>query len=204
MHGCREIRIAHPLAGQPSALACEPSDIGEMIANVMARRTDRAGIGWPAALLGAHRLLIDALCDQKCRHFPEEFLVEPMRQPPYLDARERIGWQQPPLAGLGAVGLVEVFGDDRGARHRRMALLDQHRRLAFGIERQEFLAPFPHALLDEPWRDAELAQREPHEARMRTERVMKQCDHGPAAIRLPLSRSSITHPPRGATFSVAP
>src|SRR5215217_1311438 len=75
---------------------------------------------------------------------------------------------------------LEVFGDDRGARHRRMALLDQHRRLAFGIERQEFLAPFPHALLDEPWWDAELAQREPHEARMRTERVMKQCDHGPS------------------------
>src|SRR4051812_10648721 len=58
-----------------------------------------------------------------------------------------------------------------------MAFLDQHRRRAFGIERQKFLAPLPHALLDEPRRNAEFAERQADEARMRTKRVMKQCEH---------------------------
>ncbi len=36
-----------------------------------------------------------------------------------------------------------------GARHRRMAFLDQHRRRAGRIEQQEFLAPLPDPLLDQ-------------------------------------------------------
>ena len=42
--------------------------------------------------------------------------------------------------------------------------------VAGGIERQEFLAPLPRPLLDQPRRDAELAERDTHEARMRAER----------------------------------
>ena len=42
--------------------------------------------------------------------------------------------------------------------------------VSFRIEREEFLAPLPHALLDQPRRDAELAERQTHEARMRAER----------------------------------
>ena len=145
-----------------------------MIADVVARRTDRAGVGRPAALLGAHGLLVDALGDEEGRDLVEELVVEPGGEPPHLDARAGIGRQQPALAGFGAARLVEIFGDDRGAGHRRTAFLDQHRRGAFRIEREEFLAPLPHALLDQARRDAVLAERQAHEARMRAERMMEQ------------------------------
>ena len=46
-----------------------------------------------------------------------------------------------------------------------------------GLSAKKFLAPLPHPLLDQPRHDAELAERQTHEARMRTERMMKQCDH---------------------------
>ena len=135
----------------------------------------------------------------------KNFVVEPVREPPHLDARAGIGRQQPALAEFGAARLVEIFGDDHRARHRRMAFLDQHRRRAVGIEREKFLAPLPHALLDQPRRDAELAERQTHEARMRTERMMKQRDH--CALDSSLrSWPTLDNTPDGtaATFSVAP
>ncbi len=54
--------------------------------------------------------------------------------------------------------------------------------VAFGVERQEFLAPLPHALLDQTRRDAEFAQHQAHEARMRAERMMEERDHSPRSI----------------------
>ena len=48
---------------------------------------------------------------------------------------------------------------------------------AFRIEREKLLAPLPHALLDEARLEAELAERQAHETRMRTERMMEQRDH---------------------------
>ena len=115
--------------------------------------------------------------------------------------------QQPALAELGAARLVEIFGDDRGARHRRMAFLDQHRRRAGRIEREEFVAALPYPLLDEPRRDAVLAEREPDEAGMRTERMMEQRQHScaldhplPAS---PLSRLGTTLRTRGARVARA-
>ena len=87
------------------------------------------------------------------------------------------GRQQPPLAHLGAMGLVEIFGDDAGAGNRRQALGDQHRRGARGIERQKRLAPLPGPLLHQPQIEAVFAERQADEARMRTERMMKQRVH---------------------------
>src|SRR5690349_3318289 len=100
MHGRREIRIAHSLAREPRALARQPADISEMIADVVARRTDRTRVGRPAALIAAHRLLVDAFRDQEGRHLGEHFFMEPARQPPNLNAPERIWRQQALLAGL--------------------------------------------------------------------------------------------------------
>ena len=77
--------------------------------------------------------------------------------------------QQPQLAKRRAAGLVEIFGDDARAGHRRHALLDQDRRRAGRIELQKFLAPFPDPLLDQPRRQAVFFERQPHEAGMRTE-----------------------------------
>ena len=46
-----------------------------------------------------------------------------------------------------------------------------------GLMRQEILAPLPDPLLDQPRVEAVLAEREPHEARMRAERMMEQRQH---------------------------
>src|SRR4029077_19357495 len=150
-----------------------------MIADVVARRTDRGRVGRPTALLGAHRLLVNALGDEESRHLLEEFSVEPVGEPPHSDARPGLCRKSAARTTLRSARLVEIFRDDGGAGYGGMALLDQHRSRGFGIERQEFLASLPHALLDEARVKAEFAEREAHEARVRTERVMKQCDHCP-------------------------
>ena len=71
-----------------------------------------------------------------------------------------------------------------GARNRRLALLDQHRRGAGRIEHQEVLAPLPDALLDQPQIEAVFAEHQANEARMRAEGVMKQREHAAFAVRL--------------------
>ena len=62
-----------------------------------------------------------------------------------------------------------------------MAFLDQHRRGAGGVEDQELLAALPHPLLDRAHAEAVLAERKPHEARVRAERVMEQRQHAALA-----------------------
>ena len=46
-----------------------------------------------------------------------------------------------------------------------------------GIERQKGLAPFPDPLLHQPQIEAVFAEHQANEARMRTERMMKQRVH---------------------------
>src|SRR5216684_566764 len=76
-----------------------------------------------------------------------------------------------------AVGFIEVLGDDSGAGNRQLALCYQHRRGGRGIERQKRLAPLPGPLFHQPQIEAVFSQRQADEARMRTERMMKQREH---------------------------
>ena len=73
--------------------------------------------------------------------------------------------------------LIDIFGDDGGAGNRRPAFVDQHRRGAGGIERQERLAPLPGPLLHQAQIEAVFAQHQADEARMRTERVVIEREH---------------------------
>src|SRR6185295_4894528 len=75
------------------------------------------------------------------------------------------------------MGLVEIFGDHAGAGDGRKARGGQYRRGPRRVERQKRLAPLPDALLHQPQIEAVLAECKPDEARMRTERVMKQREH---------------------------
>ena len=161
-----------------------------MIADVVARRTDHLGVGRAAA--GAHRhvALVEPLHGERARHLGEELVVEPAHQPAHLDPRARLARQQPLVAELAAPGLVEILGDDGGARNRRMAFLHQHRRGAGRVEHQELLAALPHPLLDRARGKAVLAERQAHEARMRAERVMEQRQH--AALRLRIAAICVT------------
>src|SRR5215472_18917043 len=88
-----------------------------------------------------------------------------------------MGGHEPRVAELPAAGLVEIFGNDGGARHRRMALLHQHRGAAGRIDGEELGPALPHPLLDRPHGDTVLAQGQPDEARMRTERMVEQRQH---------------------------
>src|SRR5262249_32329610 len=74
-------------------------------------------------------------------------------------------------------GLIEIFGDDRGAGNRGVAFLHKHRRGARRVENEEFLAPLPHPLLDRARGQAVLAERQPHEARVRAKGVVEQRQH---------------------------
>ena len=136
-----------------------------------ARRVSVSGAPPPAA--GRNVALIDALHHQRAGDFVEELVVEPAHQPAHLDARAQFARHQPELAEGEPAGLVEIFGDDAGARHRRRALFDQNRRGPGRIERQKFLAPLPDPLLDEPRRQTVFFERQPHEAGMRADRMME-------------------------------
>src|SRR5262249_18049317 len=96
--------------------------------------------------------------------------------------------QQPLIPELGPAGLVEIFRDDAGARHRGVTLLDQDRRGAGGIELEELLPALPYPFLDPPPGAALLrkrqpprarlpAKRKPQEGRMRAKRMVEQRQH---------------------------
>jgi hypothetical protein len=85
--------------------------------------------------------------------------------------------QQAPFCQREPAGLVEIFGDRSGAGHDEPAILAQHRRRPGGIELEELAPPFPDALFDQRGVEAELAECEPDEARMRAKRIMVKRGH---------------------------
>src|SRR6516164_11076723 len=100
----REVRIAQTLAGKPVARAHQPADIGEMIADIDERRTDRARIRRAAAVSLADIALERALHDQGAAHLAEEFVVEPAQQAADLDPAANVGRQQAMTAERIAAG----------------------------------------------------------------------------------------------------
>ena len=138
-----------------------------------------ATLRYPASRRPAGRnvALVDALHHQRAAHLLEKFVVEPAHQPAHLDARAGSSGKSLRSAERGAADLVEIFGDDGGAGNRRRTLFDQNRRGSRRIELEKFRTPLPHPFLDQPRRLTVLFEHKPHEAGMRTDRMMKQRQH---------------------------
>src|SRR5215475_9969395 len=115
------------VSGQPVARLHEPADIAEMIANIVARRAQRLGIGRTAALLLGHMTLEDSLVHEGATDLGVKFVVEPVCQAPHLDATPGLGRQQAILTVLGLMGLLDIFSDDSGTWNRWFTLGDQNR-----------------------------------------------------------------------------
>jgi glutathione S-transferase len=130
-----------------------------------------------AALLHAHVTLVAALHDHGPADLGEELVVEPAGEAAHLDAGNRVLGHQPPLLQPGPARLVEVFGDYRGARHRRVAFFDQHRGGGGGIELKKRLTALPNPLFDQAAFESMLGQRQPDKARVRAECVLQQRQH---------------------------
>ena len=173
-----------PFAGEPIARAHQPADIGQMIADVVARRTDRVGV---RAVRRPARRACDACRSARCTSGPadlgEELVVEPAGEPAHLDARDRVS-----AASAGARRSSAPRVSSRysaiigGARHRRMALLDQHRRGAGGIEHQNSSRRSQTRSSTSAASRPYSAERQAHEARMRAEWVMEQRQHESCVI----------------------
>jgi hypothetical protein len=172
-----EVRVTDPVAGEIIPRPRQPADIGKMIAHIDLGRAHHFRHRRAAAILFAHEALVDALGHQRIGGLLEEFIVEPRHQPAHLDALRHRSRQQPPFARLQTMRLVEIFGNDPGARNRREALRDQHRRRRRGVKREKCFAPFPDPFLDQPQIEAVFAKDQANEARMRAERMMKQRVH---------------------------
>ena len=71
-------------------------------------------------------------------------------------------------------------------------VLGHDRRHALGVEQQEFAPPLPRPLLDQRRLDAEFAERQAYEPRMRAEGMMIKRDHAEAA-RLTLGEAEASH-----------
>ena len=143
-------------------------------------RVKRSGTVAVNVSVGAsHEALVDPLGDERVRDLLEELLVEPGHQPAHLDALAKRLRHQALGSHPGAVGLVDIFGDDRRAWDRRLLVVHQNRRRAGRIEQQKCLAPFPAALFDQLQVEPVFARDQADESRMRTERMMKQRKHGP-------------------------
>ena len=93
------------------------------------------------------------------------------------------------FAELRAIGLVQIFGDDRRARNRRLAVQHHHRRGARRIHRQKRLVAIPDPFLDEFGFQPVLAECEADETGMRTEGVMEKGNHGHRVSRKILKES---------------
>ncbi|MGY4366899.1 hypothetical protein ACVW1A_002964 [Bradyrhizobium sp. LB1.3] len=78
----------------------------------------------------------------------EKFFVEPGHQPAHLDALADRVRHQALESHLGAIGLVDIFCDDRRARDGRLLVVHQDGRRARRIEQQKCLAPLPAALFN--------------------------------------------------------
>ncbi len=172
-----QIGIGQAVAGKPVALADEPADIRQMVSNIAPCRPHGIRIGRAAPAPGRDKALVDALHHQCAARLREKLVVEPAHQAADLDAFSRFARHEPELGDRRPMRLVEIFGDDGRPRNRRHAFFDQDRGRSRGIEREKFLAPLPDPLLDEPRRQAELLEDEPHGTGMRTERMMKQRQH---------------------------
>src|SRR4249919_1281833 len=81
-----KISQGQSVARQPVARLHEPADIGKMIADIMARGAQRLGIGRAAPLFLGHMALEDPLVDERTTDLDVKFVVEPVRQAPYLRA----------------------------------------------------------------------------------------------------------------------
>src|ERR1700678_1219928 len=84
---------------------------------------------------------------------------------------------QPALGHPGAERLVDIFGNDAGARNDAIAFVDQYRRGAGGIEGEKGFTPFPGPFFDQAQISAELAEHEADEARVWTEGMVEQREH---------------------------
>src|SRR5262249_738487 len=99
--------------------------------------------------------------------------------------------QQSNVVMVWPVHLVEVFGDDRGSRNRRMPLVEQHRCGSGRIDRQKIRPALPGSLLDQASIQPGFAECKPPEPGMRTERMVKEGEHAFADIEfnLPFPRA---------------
>ncbi len=172
-----EIRVGQPVAGEEVPRLRQPADIGQMIAHIDLGCADYVCRRRAAAILLAHETLVDALGHQRVRRLLEEFFVEPRHQSAHLDTLGHRGRQQSPFARLQAVRLVEIFGDDPGARNRRKSVSHQDRRGARRIEHEKPFAPLPGPFFHKAQVEAVFAQHQANEARMRTERMMIERVH---------------------------
>src|SRR5262249_16168485 len=94
-----------------------------------------------------------------------------------FNPRPDFAGQQAQLAKFGSPRLIQIFGDDRGPRDCRRALLHSHRSGARRVEDEELLTALPHAFLDCPCGGAVPAKRQPAKARMGAEWVMEERQH---------------------------
>src|SRR5512143_955442 len=76
------------------------------------------------------------------------------------------------------MGLLNIFGDNAGAWNWRFALGYQHWQFPCRVKQQEFISALPESFLHQPRCNAVFAKNQAHVSRMRTERVMKQRQHG--------------------------
>ncbi len=131
-------------------------------------------------MFGAHEALVDLFPDEPLARFVEELDVEPSREPARLRTPGRIVGQKPTVAEAEPARLVEIFGDNLGARQDGAIVVDRHRGRAFRRHQQKFAPPLPGPLLDQLRLNSHFAEREADEARMRAKRVMVKRDHDDA------------------------
>src|ERR1700732_1718700 len=172
-----EVRVAEPVAGEKIPRPRQPADIGQMIPHIGLRRADHIRRRRGAPLIPPPEALVCKFGDQRMGGFLKKLFVEPRHQPTHLDALAHSGRQQPALGHGGALGLIEIFGDDAGARDCRLPFGDQHRRRARWVQREKRLAPFPGPLFHQTQVQTVFAENEANKARMRAEWVMKQREH---------------------------
>src|SRR5579883_352750 len=135
------------------------------------------GFGRAAPIGRRHEPLENAFGHQGTTDFRIEFVAEPAQQAPDLDPAGEINRQQAMAAKRYSPRFIEIFRNDRGSRYGRMPLFQQHRGCPGRVESEKFMPALPRALLDEHRIETVLAHCDADEPGMRTEGMMKKCEH---------------------------
>ena len=160
----RDRRSSAP-ARQPRALAREPADIGQMIADVVRAARIAAVSGAPPPCRCAC-FACRCVGHQEIRHLAEEFVMNQL-----VSRRTSTRVTDRPAAAACRRSRRHASREISAmmpAPHAGWPSSTSTRR-AFRIEREEFLAPLPHALLDHARRDANSPSARRTAARMRTD-----------------------------------
>src|SRR5215475_10844327 len=127
MRSRSEVGQTQSVSGKPITRSHEPTNISQMIADIMAGGAQCLGIRRAATLFPRHVALEYPFAYQRPANLCVEFVVKPVCQPAHLDPPLGLRRQKSVRAISSETSFLDIFGNDADTRNWQFALGHQHR-----------------------------------------------------------------------------